>query len=279
MTFLPIHNYYLLNRRILLLESYATQQNQKHVYEVIRITEGVPLFFEDHLSRLHQSAQLAGLKINLSPAEIRQSIFELIKANKVDRGNIYLAYDNHLTAFFISHKYPDAQMYRQGVCCGILPAERNNPQAKVLQANVRKQADDLIATAGFYEVLLTNRHGYIMEGSRSNVFFVEGNSLITPPAAGILLGVTRKKILELAVGLGFQIKEEMVHTDDLGRFQAAFLTGTSPGVLPIRQINHVNYHPDDQVVQKLITAYAELVSQYIHSFNKKNDHVGGDQAN
>lgn len=267
MAFVPIHDYFALNNSIQSLAAFVDRKEEKRVYEVLRVEKGVPLFFEDHLNRLRLSAKLSKMELNLTDNDILQLLFKLIESNKVREGNIYLSFKGSFLAYFIPHKYPTAEKYSTGVHCGILSAERQNPHAKMLQTNVRIQADELIAKNEFYEVLLTDRQGQITEGSRSNIFFVAGKEIMTPPGAGVLLGVTRKKTIALAMNLGFELTETNIKLDELEDFQAAFLTGTSPNILPIHKINGFNFNVQNQIVRQLMKAYDELIETYSTSFH------------
>ncbi len=266
MAFTPIRDYFVLNNSIELLAAFVEQNNEKKAYEVLRVAKGIPLFFEDHLNRLRLSAKLAKMELRLTDNEILQLLFKLIEFNKISEGNIYLAFYKSFTAYFIPHKYPTSEMYNTGVDCGIMSAERENPQAKILQANVRAQTDELIAKNNFYEVLLTDRQQRITEGSRSNVFFVKGNEIFTPPGKDVLLGVTRKKTISLATELGFELIEADILIEDLENYQAAFLTGTSPKILPIRTVNGLSFDVKNQIVRQLMKAYDALIESYSRSF-------------
>lgn len=266
MAFVPTHDYFVLNNSIRPLAAFTGQNNEKRVYEVFRVEKGVPLFFEDHLARLRLSAKLANMELTLADNDILQLLLKLMASNKVNEGNIYLSFNGSFTAYHIPHHYPTAVMYRNGVDCGILSAERENPHAKMLQTNVRIQADELIAANNYYEVLLADQQGRITEGSRSNIFFVSGNEIVTPPGAGVLLGVTRKKAIFLATGLGFKLSETDIHRSDLDKFQAAFLTGTSPKILPVRTIKGFEFKVQNQIVRQLMKAYDDLIERYTRSF-------------
>lgn len=240
-------------------------ENVGGVYEVLRVIRGIPLFIGDHLERFFHSARLAGKSIRFSPLEIEASINSLITTNKVSEGNILISCKTNLKAFFISHKYPHPAWYKTGVRCGLLNAERQNPNAKVFQTAVRKQADDLIESEGFYEVLLVDHFNRITEGSRSNVFFVKDNVVFTPPDDEVLIGITRQKTIVLAREAGITFYEEEILTGYLPRFDAAFLTGTSPKILPVREAVKWKFDPQNWVVQNLVQKYDELISQYIQA--------------
>ena len=261
----PQHNFFIYNGRLKANHEFIVSENAGGVYEVIRVAGSVPLFLEEHLERFFVSAQLAGIHIGFSNQQIEGFLLDLIDKNSVAEGNILLSNKTNLKAFFIVHRYPDENWYRTGVTCGILHAERENPNAKVFQTPVRQQADELMEKEGYYEVLLADHFGHITEGSRSNVFFVAGNILVTPPGKEVLLGITRQKTIQLATGLNISFEEREILLHDIQAFDAAFITGTSPKILPLSQINGRTFDPENNLVQKLREEYDRLINRYIAS--------------
>ncbi len=187
------------------------------VYEVIRIIDGVPLFLEDHLMRLHYSANLAGFNINISNSEINNSIKQLSIENQVFNGNIKLLFqfkDNEqmlFLCFFIKHNYPSDLQYKNGVKVMLHSTERTNPNAKLINSKLRQTTNDIIDEKMVYEVLLVNKNAWITEGSKSNVFFIKGNLLFTAPKTMVLPGITRKFIMKTAHLSGIDVFEGCVH--------------------------------------------------------------------
>ena len=265
MVYFPLHQYFIYNGELRPNASFKAFENAGGIYEVLRVERGVPLFLEDHLERFYKSAAIAGKAIRFSQNQITRFILELISENKVLTGNILLSCKENLKAFFIPHKYPDSNWYKTGVPCGILKAERENPNAKVFQTPVRQQADELMEKQNLYEVLLVDHFNRITEGSRSNVFFVKNDVLLTPPGNEVLLGITRRKTILLAEKAGIPVLEQDVLLNDLPRFQAAFITGTSPKILPVSQINGGKFNPQNQLVQQLRENYDELILDYMNS--------------
>ncbi len=261
----PQHKYFIYNGQIKSNSEFIASENAGGVYEVLRVAKHVPLFLEEHLERFFLSARLAEKTIRFSKEDIESCLRTLIDENKVSEGNILLSNKTNLKAFFIPHKYPEESWYLNGVTCGLLHAERTNPNAKVFQTPVRQQADELMAKEGFYEVLLVDHLGRITEGSRSNVFFVAGNQLFTPPGNEVLLGITRQKTIQLAQKLNIPLIEEDVLLKGLHNFDAAFITGTSPKILPLSQIAGRSYDVKNHVVQDLREEYDQLISRYISS--------------
>lgn len=260
---LPIHKYFVLNGELKSLKLYIPGQNDGGIYEVLRVVNGIPLFLEDHLERFFHSAELAGRSIAFSELQIKQFVGELIDKNKVTTGNILVSCKTNLETFFTPHFYPTAEMYRDGVNCGILKAERDNPHAKVYQTTVRHRADQLLAEKRFYEVLLVDHLGKVTEGSRSNVFFVADDKLVTSPANKVLLGITRHKTFQMARELNIQVNEREVNLSELQSFNAAFITGTSPKILPIQKIDAFKFDVKNEIVRQLIKRYDELIESYL----------------
>jgi len=265
MTLFPTHNYFVFNGAIKPISEFVDAENDGGIYEVIRVEKGVPLFLEDHLLRFYKSAEIAKILVAYSKYEIENSVKLLIQKSIVNNGNLLISYKSNLKIFYINHKYPTFKNYSEGVKCGILFAERENPNAKVFQTSVRQKANKLIAENNFFEVFLVDNLGKITEGSRSNVFFVKENQVITPPGTGVLLGVTRQKTIQLTKALGINFIEKEVSFDELNSFDALFITGTSPKILPVKQVEKILFNPQNETLQSLIKNYNLLVDEYIQT--------------
>jgi branched-chain amino acid aminotransferase len=165
--------------------------------------------------------------------------------------------------FFISHSYPSEQEYLEGVSTDLLLVERKNPNSKIVQKSIREMADQLIADQKLYEVLLVDRDGKITEGSRSNVFFVKDEVFFTAPPSKVLVGITRQKVVECLKELGFEVIEKCVTTKEINSYDAVFLTGTSPKVLPVRSIGTIKYNTQLICLKRLMDCYENRIAQYI----------------
>lgn len=239
------------------------------VYEVIRVIDGIALFLEDHFARLKSSVQIRGLQFEMEFSDFKQNIIELAKLNHQLNGNVKFVLtgdepENQWSFSLIQHNYPDITDYRQGVPVGLLFAERENPNAKIIQNTIRESANQMIADQKLYEVLLVNQSGQITEGSRSNVFFVRGKRFYTALASNVLEGVTRQKVLECLNELSFSIIEEAVFASEISSFDAVFLTGTSPKVLPVNCIGEVQFSAKNYFVEQLITKYNSMIEMYLN---------------
>lgn len=271
MAVLPIHTYFVFDDEIRPVSQFVPAENEGGIYEVLRVINEVPLFLDDHLQRFFHSAKLAGKTIRYTEPQIRSFLNKLIEQNHITEGNVLISCKIHLKAFFIPHKYPTTEMYSLGVNCGILNAERDNPNAKVFQTTVRQQADKLLSENEFYEVLLVDNNGFVTEGSRSNVFFVAGDTIFTARGNQVLPGITRQKVLEIAHMLQTEVIEKQIQLSEIQQFDAAFITGTSPKILPIRQIDKMQFDPENPIIIRLMDTYDNIISAYVQkNMNQKN---------
>jgi branched-chain amino acid aminotransferase len=234
------------------------------VYEVIRVEEGIPIFLQEHIVRFFSSLKLEKLSFPFSESFIRKAIHVLIRENGMQQGNIkFLLWEyqseQHFMAWVMPFFYPAAHHYAEGVSVGSMPAERVNPNAKKALHDLRKRADDFIRKENLWETIYVNRSGEITEGSRSNIFFVKDGQLVTPELALVLPGVTRSKILFLARREGVRCLETRVKLKEVHTFDACFLTGTSPKVLPVALFNKIRFDVHNALMRQMMALYDELV--------------------
>jgi branched-chain amino acid aminotransferase len=246
----------------------AIFSSDRSIYEVVRVIDGVAIFLGDHFVRLQKSFKTQGIVFDVSFKDFAQNVSELICLNQITDGNfkfVYSIVENtmHWAFYFIHHSYPTKQDYIRGVSTDLLYAERENPNAKIIQNRIRERANQLIYDGNLYEMLLVDREERITEGSRSNVFFVKDEVFYTAPESMVLVGITRQKVIECIRKLGFSIVEIAVAESDVFRFDSVFLTGTSPKVLPIRSIGNQIYNTQIQCIKMLMDSYDKSVAQYI----------------
>lgn len=262
-----LHQYFIQDGSVLKVADFQPNTGIE-IYEVLRVMGGIPLFYEDHLMRFMHSAWLCHLEIPLDSEEIYSFLEMLIKVNEISEGNIRFSYcfrpAGKFQAFFIPHQYPDRDTIKKGVICGLLTAERHAPNAKVIQPGLKEKAVRMMSEYAYYEVLLVNRSGYITEGSRSNVFFLKDGIFFTSPAEEVLPGITRQKVLEILTAQNETVVMRNPAAVELPEMDGAFLTGTSPKVLPIRQIGEFHYRVGHPEISSLIESYDKLVADYIH---------------
>jgi branched-chain amino acid aminotransferase len=237
------------------------------IYEVIRTAGGIPLFFNDHISRLENSIKLQGRQPLAERATIKNDIIKLCSSEKRKEINIKLVFnygsegENNYLVYFIDSSYPTPAQYANGVKAILYFAERTDPEAKVLNYRLRSSVHQELVNEGAYEALLVNGNNLITEGSRSNVFFLKGGKLITAPDNMILRGITRKHVLDICRETGTEVVFDCVNADDLRVYEAAFLTGTSPMVLPLSSINELRFNTSHKLMQELRELYVKRAEE------------------
>jgi branched-chain amino acid aminotransferase len=231
------------------------------IYEVLRIVNGKPAFFNAHIDRLIRSAALTGIQIPDSK-KIYESIELLIEKSNKEIGNIEITVNNlrNWCVKYIPHSYPTDIQYENGINCKFYNALRQNPNAKVKRIELRKSVGDYIQENDIYEAIY-EKNGIISEGSKSNIFFIRNNQFFTPPAEMVLEGITRQIVIEIIKESNFQLKETNIHIKDIVNFQASFITGTSPGILPIASLEQQKFEVNNSFLRHAMKKYEQKLAQ------------------
>ncbi len=160
-----------------------SSQGEVSFYEVIRIREGIPLFFDDHMKRMSDGISTRYELDHDISGKVREGLDALVRIESFPEINArvtvtFTGRDYSLHLCYIPSSYPDDEMIREGVSLILYHAERFNPGVKVLNNRLRLSVNEELVRRKAYEALLVNSEGYITEGSRSNVFFVTDTGVI-----------------------------------------------------------------------------------------------------
>ena len=241
------------------------------VYEVIRMTKGSPVFFYDHMERLASSVKIQRKKMLADAAALKKAIITLTKSNRKKEINLKIVFnynkgsENYLV-YFIEPIYPSEDQYKKGVKGILFYAERKNPESKVINHKLRSSIYHKLILDGGYEALLVNEKGFITEGSRSNIFFLKNDTLVTAPDNMILNGITRKHILDICRENNIEVKFDCVKADRITSYNAVFMTGTSPMVLPFCCIDDKIFNVRLPLIGKLRQLYIIKADESIKRF-------------
>ncbi len=249
------------------------KDNSKMVYGVIRLIDGIPLFYEDHYKRMQLSCKAAFAGITManliSESEFMRLILKLAKANGKQNCNVKLVvFSNEdkcgIIAYISKSFYPSAQMADTGVRTGIFRMERENPNIKVIDWDYKDRITRIKALKRIFEVLLADRNGNLIEGSASNLFFVKSGKVYTAPGKKVLKGITRKYVIEACKSSGVPLFEKYTTVDELNEVEGIFLSGTSIKVLPVSSIGkrscQSSAHP---VIIEIRNTFDRILSEYI----------------
>ncbi len=229
------------------------------VFEGLRSYGGKVFRIEAHLRRLWESAKAIWLDIPGSPASLGAAINETLRANKIEDGYIRvvvtrgagtLGLDPNRTSdpqvIIITDAislYPK-EFYENGLEIVTVSVIRNHPAALSPRIKSLNYLNNILAKieglkAGCVEALMLNHKGEVAECTGDNLFLVRRGELLTPPIeAGILEGVTREAVMELAREQGIAVRELPLTKHDVYIADECFLTGTAAEVIPVVKVDN-----------------------------------------
>ncbi|MBI3292185.1 MAG: aminotransferase class IV [Elusimicrobia bacterium] len=255
-----------LNRR-LVPESQAAVSVFDHgflygdgIYETLRVREGEAFRCKEHLRRLAESARGIALTLPWSDTELAHAIHRVIRANRLTRGQAMVrmtvsrgpgpigldpALCRRPTLVLIARRYrPQPKVfYERGVSVILATTRRNAPQALSPRIKSTNFLNNILAKieakrAHTFDAVLLSLQGFIAEGTTSNVFIVRRGVLETPALkTGILAGVTRNEVLQLARALRIPTREVRLRPRALFHAEECFLTSTLLDILPVTRVN------------------------------------------
>ena len=253
------------------------------VFEGIRSYRGRVFKLDEHLQRLYDSAKAIVLNIPISIQEMEAAILETLRRNHlydayirliVTRGvgDLGLDPDNcpRPTIIIITDKialYPQ-KFYEDGLEIVTVSTRRNYAEAVNPRIKSLNYLNNILAKiegkqAGVVEALMLNAEGYVVECTGDNIFFVKRDVIVTPPVhLGILEGVTRNAVIDLARELDLVVEEKVFTRHDLYTADECFLTGTAAEVIPVVKIDRrvIGSGRPGTVTQKLIAAFHRVTS-------------------
>ena len=252
-------------------------------FEGIRAYGGRVFRLEEHVERLYRSANAIMLNIPHTPAEIGEIVLETCRRNNISSGYIRVVVSrgpgdlgidprncrSGATVVVIADKltmYPQS-MYENGMAVITTTTRRNSPTALDPGIKSLNYLNNILAKievnrAGVGEGLMLNQEGYVAEATGDNIFIIKDGELITPPAyLGILEGITRNAVMELARKAGIPVAEKVFTLLSVYGCDECFLTGTGAEVIPVVAADNrtLGDGRPGPVTKQLIAAFRQLV--------------------
>src|SRR6185312_12660962 len=218
------------------------------VFEGLRSYRGKVFRLSEHIRRLYESAKAIWLEIPMSPDEMCDAVNESVSINKIDDGYIRLVVTRGAGTLGLDPNrcsnpqviviadaislYPK-ELYEKGLEIVTVSVQRNHPAALNARIKSLNYLNNILAKieglqAGCIEALMLNHKGEVAECTGDNIFLVRRGELLTPPIdAGILEGVTRDAVIELARDAGITVQEISLTKHDVYIADECFLTGTA----------------------------------------------------
>ncbi|MCL2709508.1 MAG: branched-chain-amino-acid transaminase [Planctomycetaceae bacterium] len=228
------------------------------VFEGMRSYNGKVFRLREHMIRLWKSARALMIEIPITLEEMEAAVNETLQVNGIQNGYIRLlvtrgigtlGLDAHLCSepqvVIIAAQlalYP-AELYEKGLDIVTAATVRTNPSMVSPQVKSMNYLNNVLAKieghlAGCAEVLMLNTKGEVAECSGDNVFIIRDGKLHTPPPeAGILEGITRQTVIDIAVDMGIPVREAPMTRYDIFAADECFLTGSGAELIPVVKLD------------------------------------------
>ncbi|MFC1594262.1 aminotransferase class IV [Candidatus Omnitrophota bacterium] len=243
------------------------------VFETMRSYEGKIFRFADHINRLKDASRRLGIKVAYSREQLERFSERLLKHNKLSnaylRLNVWKGVDGSQLLIFAKRlpAYPK-DIYRRGFKAVVSEYVYNERSATAgikslsyLPFYVARQRAEAL---GYNETILLNTRGDVCEGSRSNIFLLQRNTLLTPSLqSGCLPGITRKVVIQLAKKNTIRVRETKLAPRELYRSAEVFATNSLIEIMPVTAINKgkINRGKPGPITQHLLHQYRTLTKR------------------
>ncbi len=254
------------------------------LFETMRAYHGKIFMLAEHLDRLFRSAQLLELAVPLSRQELAEALERIISLNgenlsvrlTVSRGPGPVGLDPRLcpqpTVVITGRpSKPEDRLYREGAQAIFVKTPRNLAAATRVEVKSLNFLNNILARqevikAGADEGFMLNYLGQVTEGTVSNVFLVKDGRLATPgPEAGLLAGITRLKVMELAARDGLQVAEKVLSKQDFTAAGEVFYTNSGSEIVPVTKLDGrpVGSGCPGRITLRLLDRYRRLATEHV----------------
>lgn len=254
------------------------------VFEGLRIYAGKVFRLKQHLDRLWESALSIGLEIPISIETLERDVNDCVAKSELEEGYIRLIVTRGAGALGLDPNkchdpqviiivdtitlYPD-DLYKNGLDLVTAATIRNHPAALSPRIKSLNYLNNVLAKmeglkAGCVEALMLNHKGEVAECTGDNIFIVKRGRLMTPPIeAGILEGITRNVVLELAAEAGIEAVEIPFTRHDIFIADECFLTGSAAEVIAAVRLDDrvIGDGKPGPITTQLNEAFRKLVRQ------------------
>ncbi|XOV93796.1 MAG: aminotransferase class IV [Bacteroidota bacterium] len=242
------------------------------IFDFFRLSQGVPLFIDDHLDRFYGGAERARLIPPINKHAFKEQILEMIEENDMPISGIriiltggvgngpYAVGTPNLIVTQEPISFPTEEMFEKGVKLITHEYLRDIPEVKTINYMTGIWLQQMIQEKEAFDVLYVHK-GIVHELTRSNIFIVNENRELITPNGQILKGITRKQLIRT---LG-NVQERDITVEELASAKEAFITGTTKKVLPIRAIDDWEYRSTESgsVTREIMKVFAGIEREYV----------------
>ena len=249
-----------------------------------RTERGSAVFrLEEHMRRLYDSARIVGLKVPVTQDDFTEAVLETIRTNEMKacyiRPLIWLGYGSMgvnpkgapthaMVAVWSWGAYLGEEGLAKGIRVKVSSFTSHHPNSYMTKAKttgnyaVSQMAKLEAVGAGYDEALMLDPEGLVTQGSGENIFIVRDGVLKTPPLHGVLAGITRDTIVQLADEQGVEVQVAPFARDEVYVADEAFFTGTAAEVTPIREVDDrtIGAGEPGPVTKRIQSSFFEIVN-------------------
>ncbi|OGI10778.1 MAG: hypothetical protein A3I68_08975 [Candidatus Melainabacteria bacterium RIFCSPLOWO2_02_FULL_35_15] len=247
------------------------------LFETIKCEQGIPIFFEIHYKRLTHSAKELGMPFPVEQEEMKKWIIDTLKANKLTSARIKIIISKRAEdKFNVLILASPLEKLSASYCLLSYTLSRDSKSVS-FRHKTTSRADSYVAYKkalgeGCNDALYVNEKHELIECTRANIFLVMEDKIITPLLEnGILSGITRSKIIEIAKKENITVEEKNVHGLYLNRAKDVFMTSAIIGIMPVSKIKFEDKEYSFSVDSKVIilkNSYDAEVQDYIRKNTK-----------
>lgn len=217
-------------------------------YETVLVAHSCPRFLDDHLLRMIKGAHHLGIPVSWSRNDAYTAIAALITANQVtDAGlNIYLTTKNPYEVPLRAENTQALMMLRPinanyvNVPIALELRRERYTRSPLLRLKTLSSAHHVYErqhSRATSDAVLMDKAGYIMEATTANVWFIQGNTLLTPNSIVILSGTMRNTLMRHHAQFGYSLQHRPIHVSELEHFDEVFLTSSLRGVVRVASLS------------------------------------------
>lgn len=253
------------------------------VFEGIRVYNGRVFKLVEHIDRLYESAKTIMLNVSLSKEKLISDVLKTARRNNLKDAYIRLVVTRgigtlglspfkclHPQIIIIADKiqlYPGS-FYKKGLKVVTVPTQRNRPESMSPRVKSLNYLNNIMAkieavNSGVHEAIMLNSYGFVAECTGDNIFIVRNGILLTPSLyMGVLEGVTRNTVMDLARKHSIEVKQIVMSRHDVFNADECFLTGTAAEIIPVIECDKriIGDGKPGSVTKKLMNLYGKLTN-------------------
>ena len=245
------------------------------IFDYLRVVDNQPLFVEDHLDRLYQSASIMHMVVPESKETILKIVLELVAKNNMpysglklivsggDSSDGYTLEQPRLTIIQQPLPVPSNQFSVSPFVLMSHPFQRQLPEVKTTDYLMAIYLQPKLKAFGGQDILYTHE-GMVRECPRSNIFMITAEGTIVTPKEHILKGITRKNILATAQASGISVEERPISLEEIKTAKGAFIASSTKRIIPVSKIDESVIATDSPILEKVFNLLVEKEQAYIN---------------